>query len=276
MQRATRRGCAVLVAPIFVILMTTVVAGCGGGTPSSPDAVPSPSPSPSPSPAPAPSGLSLSALSLTQSAVQGQQQPTGIVTLTTAAPSSGVVVQLSSSNATVAQVPSTVMVVGGQTSASFTVNTSTVPTNASSTISATYNGTTRTAALTVMAPGLQANFSVTSPTKGSDGCVFGPGTDETDCVLDGGNSQGFISLYRWTYWTGSAPIGHTTEQARSAFQLDTDCAFFENGRGGDDSSGNKYVQMTVELIVEDRVGVRSAPSRHAVRLYPNRKCGFSY
>jgi hypothetical protein len=59
-------------------------------------------------------------------------------------------------------------------------------------------------------------------------------------------------------------------------QIDTDCAFFENGRGGDDSSGNKYVQMTIELTVEDRVGARSAPVRRSVRLYPNRKCGFNY
>ena len=34
--------------------------------------------------------------------------------------------------------------------------------------------------------------------------------------------------------------------------------------------------MTIELTVEDRVGTRSAPVRRAVRLYPNRKCGFSY
>jgi hypothetical protein len=256
-----------------------VVSGCSGGSPTSPDQPsPSPSPSPSPNPTPVPSGLALVSLSLSQSAVQGQQQPTGTVTLTTAAPASGVVVTLTSSNPTVAQVPSTVMVVGGQSSASFTVNTSTVPSNSSSTISASFNGTTRTAALTVMAPGLEASFTVTSPTKGSDGCLFGPGsgTDEADCVLDASNSHGFIGQYRWTYWTGSAPIGHSTDQPRSAMQLDTDCGFFENGRGGDDSSGNKYVQMTIELTVEDRVGVRSAPVRRSVRLYPNRKCGFNY
>lgn len=255
-----------------------LVTGCSGGSPSSPDPNPSPSPSPSPSPnpSPAPSGLTLSSLSLSQSSVQGQQQSTGVVTLTTSAPSSGVIVQLTSSNPTAAQVPATVMVVGGQSSAAFTVNTSTVPTNASSMISASYNGTTRAAALTVMAPGLEAVFSVSSPTKGSDACLFGPGNDEADCVLDASNSRGFIGQYRWAYWTGSAPIGHSTEQARSAMQIDTDCAFFENGRGGDDSSGNRYVQMTIELTVEDRVGIRSAPVRRAVRMYPNRKCGFSY
>lgn len=254
-----------------------VVTACGGESPTSPDPTPGPSPSPSPSPSPTPpSGLALASIALSQSSVQGQQQPSGTISLTMAAPASGVVVQLSSSNPTVAQVPATVMVVGGQTSAAFTVNTSTVPSNASSTISATYNGTTRTAALTVMAPGLEAVFSVSSPTKGSDACVLGPGTDEADCVLDATNSRGFISQYRWTYWTGAAPIGHSTEQTRSAMQIDTDCGFFENGRGGDDSSGNRYVQMTVQLIVQDRVGARSAPVQRSVRLYPNRMCGFSY
>jgi hypothetical protein len=269
MRRPSRRGYAFLVAAIFVILMTgTVVAGCGSGTPS-------PSPS-NPSPGPAPSGLSLSSVTLTQSSVQGQQQPTGVVTLNSSAPSSGVVVQLASSNPTVAQVPATVMVVGGQSSASFTVNTSTVPSNSSSTISATYNGTTRTAALTVLAPGLSASFSVSSPTKGSDGCVLGPRTDEADCVLDATQSSGFIHQYVWTYWTGSAPIGHQTEQTRSAMQIDSDCGFFENGRGGDDSGGNRYVQMTIQLIVQDRAGTRSAPVQRSIRLYPNRMCGFSY
>ena len=254
----------------------TVVTGCGSGSPSSPSPTGGTNPSPSNPSEPAPSGLALASLTLTQSSVQGQQQPTGVVTLNASAPSSGVIVNLTSSNPTVAQVPATVMVVGGQSSASFTINTSTVASNATSTISATFNGSTRTAALTVLAPGLEASFSVSSPTKGSDGCVLGPGTDETNCVLDASNSRGFIHLYIWTYWTGSAPIGHQTEQARSAFQLDTDCGFFENGRGGDDSSGNKYVQMTVQLIVQDRVGTRSAPVQRSVRLYPDRKCGFSY
>ena len=253
----------------------TVVTGCGSGSPSSPSPTGESNPSPSnPSePSPAPSGFSLT---LSQSSVQGQQQPTGTVRLGTSAPSSGVIVTLTSSTPTVAQVPATVMVVGGQSSASFTINTSTVASNSTSTISATYNGSTRTAALTVLAPGLVATFSVSSPTKGGDACVLGPRTDEADCVLDASQSGGFIHQYVWTYWTGSAPIGHQTEQTRSAMQIDSDCGFFENGRGGDDSSGNRYVQMTIQLIVQDRAGTRSAPVQRSIRLYPNRMCGFSY
>jgi hypothetical protein len=52
--------------------------------------------------------------------------------------------------------------------------------------------------------------------------------------------------------------------------------FFENASGGNDSSGNRYIQMTIELAVQDRAGSRSAAERRAVRLYPNRLCGFSY
>jgi hypothetical protein len=50
----------------------------------------------------------------------------------------------------VARVPSSVFVPAGATSASFTVNTSIVLLSTSATISASYNGTTRTAGLSVL------------------------------------------------------------------------------------------------------------------------------
>ena len=71
-------------------------------------------------------------------------------------------------------------------------------------------------------------------------------------------------------------IGHSTPQTHSALQLDSECRFFDNARGGDDANGNRYIQMTVELVLQDRNNVRTAPVRRAVRLYPNRLCGFTY
>ena len=251
------------------------MTGCGNNdTPTSPDQTQTPSPPPSQ--APLPSTLAVAGLSLSQSSVQGQAMPTGTVTLTTAAPPSGVVVQLQSSNALVAQVPATVLVVGGQSSATFTITTSSVGASSPVTITANFGGAARSATLTVTPVTLEAAFSVTSPTKGNDACLFGPGTDEADCVLDASASRGTIDRYIWTYWTGGAVIGHSTPQARSALQLDTECRFFENARGGDDASGNRYIQMTVELVVQDRNNVRTSPVRRAVRLYPNRLCNFSY
>jgi len=275
MRRTRQRLGAFVFAAIFVIAMT----GCGDedGTPSSPtNPSPSPSPTPPSNPSPAPSGLAVANLTLNQSSVQGQALPTATVTLTTSAPSSGVVVQLQSSNALVAQVPATITVVGGQSSATFTITTSTVGASTPVTISANFGGAARSATLTVTPVPLEAAFSVTSPTKGNDACLYGPGTDEADCVLDASASRGTIDRYIWTYWTGGAVIGHSTPQTRSALQLDTECRFFENARGGDDASGNKYIQMTVELVIQDRNNVRTAPLRRAVRLYPNRLCSFTY
>jgi len=251
------------------------MTGCGDDdTPTSPDQTPTPGPSPSP--APPPPNLAVAGLSLSQSSVQGQAMPTGTVTLTTSAPPSGVIVQLQSSNTLVAQVPATVSVVGGQSSATFTITTSTVGASSPVTITANFGGAARSATLTVTPVALEAAFSVTSPTRGHDACLYGPGTDEADCVLDASASRGTIDGYLWTYWTGGAVIGHSTPQARSALQLDTECRFFENARGGDDASGNRYIQMTVELVLQDRNNVRTSPVRRAVRLYPNRLCNFSY
>jgi hypothetical protein len=95
-------------------------------------------------PPPAPT---LSSLTLNPTSVAGGHNSTGTVTLTGPAPAAGAAIALSSSNPGVASVPSTVTVPAGATSASFTVQTSSVLFSTSSDISASYNGTPRTATL---------------------------------------------------------------------------------------------------------------------------------
>ncbi|MPZ74576.1 MAG: hypothetical protein GEU74_15380 [Nitriliruptorales bacterium] len=95
---------------------------------------------------------SLSSLSLSPTSVTSGDPSAGTVTLTAAAPSGGASVALSSSNTSAATVPASVTVPAGSTSATFTVSTGSVNSDASSTISATYGGTTRSATLTVTAP----------------------------------------------------------------------------------------------------------------------------
>jgi hypothetical protein len=99
-----------------------------------------------PAPPPPPT---LASLTLNPANVFGGQSSTGTVTLTGPAPAGGAQVFLSSSNGA-ARVPSSVIVPAGATSATFTVNTSFVLISTSATISATYNGTTRTATLSVL------------------------------------------------------------------------------------------------------------------------------
>ncbi len=94
--------------------------------------------------------LTLSSLTLSPSnVVGGLESSTGTVTLTRAAPTGGAIVVLSSSNGA-ARAPSSVIVPAGASSASFTVSTSIVLIATSSTISASYNGTTRAATLGVL------------------------------------------------------------------------------------------------------------------------------
>jgi hypothetical protein len=83
------------------------------------------------------------------SVVGGLEDSTGTVTLTGPAPAGGAQVSLSSSNGA-ASVPSSVIVPAGASSATFTVRTSAVFMSTSATISASYNGTTRTATLGVL------------------------------------------------------------------------------------------------------------------------------
>jgi hypothetical protein len=97
-----------------------------------------------------PPPATLSSLTLNPSSViGGLQSSTGRVTLTAPAPAGGATVLLSSSSGA-ASVPSSVFVPAGATSATFTVNTPIVLLSTSVTISASYNGTTRTATLSVL------------------------------------------------------------------------------------------------------------------------------
>ena len=129
---------------------------------------------------------SLSTVTVNPTSVVGGTSSTGTVTLTAAAPAGGAVVTLSSSNASVAQVPASVTVVAGATTANFTIPTSPVASNASATITGTY-GAAKTSSLTVTAPTLGATGSGLSVSPTS--------------VVGGISSTGTVRL------TGPAPAG---------------------------------------------------------------------
>jgi hypothetical protein len=115
-----------------------------------------------------------------------------------------------------------------------------------------------------------------SPVKGAGACVFGPQTHEADCRLDATRSKGLVDLWVWSYSIGNNRLSHTSREAESRLDITSKCAFFNGGRGGDDPDGGRYVQMTIELQVQDRAGTRSRVVSQPVRFYPNRLCGFSY
>ena len=125
----------------------------------------------------------LSSVSVNPTTVLGGVSSTGTVTLDNPAPTGGAVVSLSSSNTAAAQVPATVTVLAGATTATFTATTSPVTSNTAVTITALYNSVTRTATLTVTAAVL--NSVSLSPTS----------------VVGGSSSTGTVTL------SGAAPVG---------------------------------------------------------------------
>jgi hypothetical protein len=93
---------------------------------------------------PTPTGLAVS-----PSLVTGGVSATGVVTLGAAAPVGGIVVILQSRAPTAAQVPGSVMIPQGSTTASFTIQTYHVTSTQTVTITATAGGIQQTAILTV-------------------------------------------------------------------------------------------------------------------------------
>src|SRR5919106_255730 len=92
---------------------------------------------------------SLAGIALHPASVVGGNTSEGTASLTSAAPSGGAVVTLSSSNTSAATVPASVTVPAGAFSATFTVSTASVTASTSLTISGAYGGSARSATLTV-------------------------------------------------------------------------------------------------------------------------------
>jgi hypothetical protein len=125
-----------------------------------------------------PAPITLSSLTVSPNNVVGGSNTQGTVSLSSA-PSSSVVVVLSSSNTSVASAPANVTVAAGTTSTSFTITTFAVSSTQNVTISATYGNTLKTT-LTVSAP--------------SGGVTLSSLTLNPATVTGGSSSKGTVTL----------------------------------------------------------------------------------
>ena len=119
------------------------------------------------------STTAMASVTLSPANVTGGGNSAATVTLTAAAPAGGALVTLTSSNANAATVPASVTVAAGATTANFAVASKTVSAGTVVTLTGTYNGTSKTAALTVN-PALATitlNPSVLTGGAGSNGTV---------------------------------------------------------------------------------------------------------
>jgi hypothetical protein len=172
-----------------------------------------------PAPTPAPTTPTLASLSVSPSSVVGgSANAQGTATLSAAAPSGGATVTLSSSNTSAATVPASITIPSGATTGTFTVSSRAVTVSTAVTLSGTFGGVTRSAAvtvtpastgggsaatLTVSATGRSGERVVSNPTGisvsvGSSGSAsFAAGTSITLSVSNG----------RDAIWSGACSSG---------------------------------------------------------------------
>ncbi len=163
----------------------------------------------------APPPLGLQSLAMNPSSVVGGSNSQGTVTLSGGAPQTGAVVSLSSSNPGVAGVPASLTVLPGATSATFTTSTAAVSASTPVTISAAYNGTTRTAdrhdraavaqtaTLTVTASGRSGERVTSSPA----GISVATGTSGAASFTSGAAITLSVSNGRDAIWSGACSSG---------------------------------------------------------------------
>lgn len=163
----------------------------------------------------------LSAASVSPTSVTGGDESTGTVTLTSAAPAGGAVVSLSSSDTGAAGVPAGVTIAAGATGATFTVTTSSVGAATPVTITATYDGVTRTAALTVNPPSQAATLTVTATGRSGESVSSSPAGISVNVGSTGSASFAVgtsitltISDGRDAIWSGACTSGGEKEKTR--------------------------------------------------------------
>ncbi len=240
-----------------------------------PAPAPAPTPAPTPPPAPPPAPAALSTFTISPSKVQSQGEATGTVTLTTAAPTGGITIDLSTSDRDVARpAASTVTVAAGATSATFIIGATTVGESQDIQITARYLNVAINVILRVTIFPPVARFTVSGPGKGDNNCVIENSSADLDCRTDGSTSGGLPRYYIWTYNIGSTVNTDTTLDPHADVFIRDQCDFFKDRSPSTDSNGDKYLNMDIGLVIEDREGTRSSKATRTVKVYTAGYCGY--
>jgi hypothetical protein len=144
------------------------------------------------------SSASLSSLTVSPTDVVGPDPATGTVTLSSAAPSGGFTVDLTSDNTAAATVPPSVTVQAGSTSATFTVSTKEVTNAQSAIIIGTVGGdfnTEKHAVITVWDPFHFSNGSIAILPGGNGSGRVTSQPAGIDCAITGGNGTGTCDAF---------------------------------------------------------------------------------
>jgi hypothetical protein len=118
-----------------------------------------------------------------------------------------------------------------------------------------------------------ARFTVSGLARGTDKCVITDGNGSLDCRTDASTSGGFPRFYRWSYNIGSTTNTDVKTDAMADVEIKDQCDFFKSRTLADDN-GDKYLNMDISLVIEDREGTQSPKTTRTVRVYVNGMCGY--
>src|SRR5918994_1926558 len=159
---------------------------------------------------------SLAGIALNPASVVGGNTSEGTASLTSAAPSGGAVVTLSSSNTSAATVPASVTVPAGAFSATFTVSTSSVTASTSLTITGAFGGVTRSSTLTVTPPPPPPPPASLSTVAVNPASVTGGASSQGTITLTSPAPAGGFSVSLSSSNTATATVPATVSAARGA------------------------------------------------------------
>jgi hypothetical protein len=168
----------------------------------------------------------------------------------------------------------TVTVAAGSNTANFTIETTTVAVSQDVQITARYQNVAINVILRVTIFPPVARFTVTGPGKGDNNCVITNSGPDLDCRTDATTSGGLPKFYIWTYSIGSTVDTDTTTDPHADVFIRDGCDFFKDRSLNTDSDGNKYLNMDIGLVIQDREDTRSSKTTKVVKVYPNGFCGY--
>jgi hypothetical protein len=202
-----------------------------------------------------------------------QQEATGTVTLTTAAPSGGITIDLSTADRDTARpAVSSVTVPSGSTTATFRIESTTVAVSTDVQITARYQNVAINQIIRVTIPPPVARFTITGSGRGEDKCTLIAGGDN-DCRVDASASGGVPKFYIYTYQISSSTAVDGKTDRVGDVDIPAGCDFYKDHSTNDDN-GDKYLNVDVSLQIEDREGTKSSVTRKTVRFYTAGNCGY--
>jgi hypothetical protein len=162
----------------------------------------------------------------------------------------------------------------GSTTANFNIDTTTVAESQDIQITARYQNVAINQILRVTIFPPVARFTVTGAARGENTCTIENSSADLDCRTDASTSSGLPRYYIWTYTIGSTVDTDTTLDPHADVFIRDQCDLFKDRTTATDSNGDRYLNMDIGLVLEDREATRSSKTTRTVRVYTNGFCGY--